>query len=419
LFNAWHPPVMAWLLGLADKIIPGAPLIIAVQAGLFFAGLAALAAAARPGWGAAVLTGLVAASPIVLVYQGLVVTDVLFADAALAGFAALALAARSWDRPRARTLFIALSMLAFILATLARQNGVLASAAGALALGAIAAGKAPPGRRLGALAFAGLVSATIIGLTAAAGGAWFAAHGDHRPEKARQWSVLALFDLAGAARRDPALPLPLLHAADPPLEAFVRRDATRVYDPNGVDSLASAARFDRFMERPSPLVTAQWRAMLTASPGDYLATRADVFRRMFAPPDIEACAPILVGVDPGDPVLLRDAGLSARETDKDDWDADYADQAVHSPIFSHPAYALLAVILLAWAGWDVRRGARPELIATVGLLASALVFTASFTVISLGCDFRYLYFLDVAAMAGAVQRAGMLRLPFRRRRRAG
>jgi hypothetical protein len=130
---------------------------------------------------------------------------------------------------------------------------------------------------------------------------------------------------------------------------------------------------------------------------------------MVAPPDIEACAPILVGVDGGDPVLLRDAGLSARETDKDDWDADYADQAVHSPIFSHGAYALVALILMTWAAWDIRRGGRPEMIATVGLLAAALAFTASFTVISLGCDFRYLYFLDVAAMAAAVQRAGMIR----------
>ncbi|HEY2177811.1 MAG TPA: hypothetical protein VGH15_04455 [Caulobacteraceae bacterium] len=413
VFNAWHPPVLAWLLGVADRIIPGAPLIIVVQALLFFAGVAGLAAAARPGWGAAAMTGLIAASPIVLVYQGLVVKDVLFADVALFGFAALALATRAWERRLARGVLIALALAGFILAVLARQNGVLAAGAGVLCLAAVAAAKARTGPTIRRFVIVTVASAAVVGIGVASAGAWFTAHGDHRPERARQWSVLALFDLAGAARRDPTLPLPLLHARDPALEDFVRRDAARAYDPDRVDTLAGTARWGRYMLKPNPLLDAQWRAMLTASPVAYLAARTEVFGRMFAPADEEDCAPVLVGVDPANPALLRAAGLAARETDKDDWDADYEDQAVHSPIFSHPAYALIALVLLAWAGWDLRRRGRPEMIATVGLLASALAFTASFTVISLGCDFRYLYFLDVAAMAALVQRAGRVRPPRR------
>jgi hypothetical protein len=34
------------------------------------------------------------------------------------------------------------------------------------------------------------------------------------------------------------------------------------------------------------------------------------------------------------------------------------------------------------------------------LMAGVLGFTASFAVISLACDYRYLYLLDLAAMAG-------------------
>ena len=34
------------------------------------------------------------------------------------------------------------------------------------------------------------------------------------------------------------------------------------------------------------------------------------------------------------------------------------------------------------------------------LMAAALAFTASFLAISIACDYRYLYFLDLAAMTG-------------------
>ena len=155
---------------------------------------------------------------------------------------------------------------------------------------------------------------------------------------------------------------------------------------------------------------------MVSAPRAYLAVRSEVFRQVFAEPDIETCSPVLVGVDPGDPALLRSAGLTARETDKDDWDGDYEDQALHTPIFSHPTYALVALLLLALAARDVWRGGRPEMIATVGLLASALAFTASYWLIALGCDYRYLYFLDAATMAAMVQRAAVVRLPLGRSR---
>ncbi len=41
-------------------------------------------------------------------------------------------------------------------------------------------------------------------------------------------------------------------------------------------------------------------------------------------------------------------------------------------------------------------------IAVAALPASALVFAATFFIISVACDYRYLYFLDVAAIAAGV-----------------
>jgi len=37
-----------------------------------------------------------------------------------------------------------------------------------------------------------------------------------------------------------------------------------------------------------------------------------------------------------------------------------------------------------------------------GLLAGALLFALSFFFISIACDYRYLFFLDLAAMAAAL-----------------
>jgi predicted PurR-regulated permease PerM len=51
----------------------------------------------------------------------------------------------------------------------------------------------------------------------------------------------------------------------------------------------------------------------------------------------------------------------------------------------------------------------------VGLIGAALGFTASFAVISLACDYRYLYFLDLAAVAALLYVA--LDPPFSRPRR--
>src|SRR5271155_3704873 len=41
-YNSWHPPVMAWMLGLGDAIAPGAGLFIAFDAALAFGALASL-----------------------------------------------------------------------------------------------------------------------------------------------------------------------------------------------------------------------------------------------------------------------------------------------------------------------------------------------------------------------------------------
>jgi hypothetical protein len=45
---------------------------------------------------------------------------------------------------------------------------------------------------------------------------------------------------------------------------------------------------------------------------------------------------------------------------------------------------------------------RPADVAVAGLLLGALMFTATFVVLSIACDYRYLYALDLAAITGSL-----------------
>jgi hypothetical protein len=408
VFNLWHPPAMAWLLGLADRLSPSAAAFFVIDAALFFAAMAALALLGEGAWLAVLATALVAASPLILIYQGMVLKDVFFADVSLGAFAAIAWAARLWRKEAGRGILILVALVLLTAAVLARQNGAAVAVVGAFTLAAIAAAHSPRVARVGVFIIGGLAALLPLGAAVWLATAWFARHSDHQPERARQWMALEVYDLAGAVHRDPALPMPVLGAHAPSLEHYIRDVAAPRYDPARIDPILRAPGWNQRLKHPSPWAWTQWRRFMTASPKLYLKTRWAAFWQVLATPKIAACAPVLVGVDPGDPRMLRAAGLSARETDQDDWDGDYAASFLGTPVFSHLAYAAAALVLLALAIRDAARG-RVELIATAGLLTAALVYAASFFLISLACDYRYLYFVDVAAMAALVQRLALRR----------
>jgi hypothetical protein len=106
---------------------------------------------------------------------------------------------------------------------------------------------------------------------------------------------------------------------------------------------------------------------------------------------------VATGVD-GDPAALAAAGLNERRTVRDTALANYAQAFVATPAYSHAAYGAAAIALLVVL--LVRR--RPADIAVAAMLGAALAFAASFAVISIACDYRYLYFLDLSAIAAAL-----------------
>ncbi len=407
MFNAWHPPVMAALLGLFDRLDPGAPGFIVFDAALAYGGLFAFAALSpRPNLVAIGLAAALSASPLLLIYQGDVWKDVLFADASLAGFAALAWCARAWDSPPRRRALAALAFTLFALAGLARQNGIVTpiwGAAGFAALAWRAAAGRP--RRLGGAIGQGL--AALAACLALIGGASLALdlHSDHEPAQAQQWEWLQVWDLAGAVRADPGFGLAVLDREAPPAARFVRQTAAPAWRAERVDPLMSLARADAAVDGTGAAVARQWRALILTRPELYARVRLADFGQLLATPRPMACRPLFVGLD-GPPAILKALALAPRDRSKDAWARRYSLAFVGTPALSHLVYAGLALILIVLAARDLAASRRVgECVVVIALLCAALSFAASFLVIAVACDYRYLYFLDLAAMAGLLHRA--------------
>jgi hypothetical protein len=410
VYNSWHPPVMAWLLGLADRARPGAWLFIALDGALFYGGLLAFALLERrPRPVCLPVLALWMASPLAVIYQGVALKDVLFANAAMAGFAALAWAGGLWRRPAGRWPLLLVAMGLFVLAALTRQNGAVVPLCGAVALGAIILVRPPAAAPLAARALGAALGAGLaLGAMLAAGvlaTAALEARGDHRDENANHLKFLQVFDLAGAASRDPGLDLAILRRDQPALARFIRGPAAARYRAAGVDNLTTLPEARGLMPPLGDAVGRQWRGLVARRPWLYLQIRAAVWRATLATAPGDLCPMVLTGVE-GDPVDLRLAGLRPRHSDQDDAVDDYAAAFLGTPLFSHLAYAAVLILVAALDGRALWRGERSAgLVAALAMEAAALAFVLSFFVVSIDCDYRFVYFLDVAAMTVALRRA--------------
>ena len=408
VYNSWHPPVMAWLLGLADAVTPGAGLFVVFDCLLMFGSLAwLLALPQRPArsWAAPVVAVACVVSPLWLIYPGIVWKDVLFAGSSLAGFTALAQAAACWPEPRRRLPLIALAVLLMALAGLARQNGAVVPLFGSLALAIVAARVTPGGALLRGAGY-GLGALAAVGAIMVASTLALNTRSDGEPAQLYELEDLQLFDLSGAVSLRPSLPLDQLKAASPRLEQLVRTDGADAYDPRRIDPLAALTELHEVtLKTPPSAIAAQWRDLIVHHPDLYLAVRATDFFWVTLTPDIHECVPFFVGVDGPQPFMAR-LGLTRRLNPRDRLLKGYGDALTRTPVFSHALFGLIGLFVLVRL---VTRRRAPD-IALAAMLLSAMAYSASFFVVSVACDYRYLYLLDVSAMAGALYLAASHRL---------
>ncbi len=387
-FNPW---IMSWLLGRFDAAAPGTGLFMTANAALLMASLAALPKlVARPvGWAAPVVLALVLATPQLINFQGIVWKDVLFANLAIAGFVSLALSLRQGS-PSWRGLIAPLLLLA--VAGLVRQNGLIAAALAALALGAVV-GRSGGWRRGAAYGAGGL--AAVLVLAGVLGAALQPAVSELKNANTVGLRVIQHYDIVGAVAADPAFDL---SAIPPERAAVIRAEGPAHYSDERTDGFDDSATLTRALwQTPKPRLEAAWEGLVLHRPGLYLTHRLKVFAQVFLTPAIERCGPIAAGID-GPADILAKLAITPGVDARDAWLDRYAGRFFGTPVFSHLAYAVLA---LAVAGALALRR-RPADIAMIGLMLAGLGFAASFLFLSIACDYRYLYMLDLSALAGLV-----------------
>jgi hypothetical protein len=199
-------------------------------------------------------------------------------------------------------------------------------------------------------------------------------------------------------RAQPGLPLTVLDKDSPALAKAIRSDGVRRFTPEQNDTLAGSVPLTRALnDTPEAVLLRQWLELVRRHPATYLALRAELFRWVFAAPDAWQCHPFFVGQN-GDPADMAALGMRPRYDRRDAMLERYARAFVGTPVFAHPAFGLVALVALVL----LLRRRRPADLAMAGLLVTALLFALSFFAISIACDYRYLYVLDLSAIAAAL-----------------
>lgn len=412
--ESWAPAIYAKILGLFDALIPGTALYVTASGLLFFACLASFPnLRPRTSWLAAGVAALIALTPQVLIYQAIVWKDVAFANTAIGGFVCLAHAFRTWPRTGRRWAFLAAALLLLAVASQVRQNGIIAAALAAVALGWIGGAKGlaagwrwPRGLAWGVGAFAAVaVTGQVLTLLS------IPPHAPRDHAVKAGFRIVQNYDLIGAAALDRDYRLPIMAAAYPEATAIVLQRAALDYSGRRVD----------FIDRDKVLTDAlddirhgaagrQWMDLVLKHPGLYLRVRWEDFRWVFAPPVIDWCLPIYVGVDaPQDKMAALK--LEHRYAQSDVELYNYSSWFFDTPVYWHGFYAAISLVLAGLFLW--RRD--PADIALAALQLSGVAFAASFFLISIACDYRYLYFTDLAALAGLIYAAVDPPTPWRRR----
>ena len=414
--ETWGPALYAWVLGFFDGFIPGTSLYVTVSAALFFGALAALGGLrGKVSWWAVLAAAGAVLTPQLMIYQGIVWKDVMFANCAVAGFVLVAYAGQVWPERGKRWALLITALVLMAAGAQVRQNGIIAGGFAALALGWIAAFDGAQATTKGrwrrglTWALGALVALVVVGQVETT---------LSEPARAPKDTALGTglrivesFDVIGAMALDPTYRVDALSAANPTAAAIVKSRAKADYSGRRVDFVDRDPAIQAGLNVLSDQAfAAQWRDLVFKHPGLYLKVRIEDFRWVFAPPVVDWCLPIYVGVDaPAE--KMAPLGMQHRYIQSDVMLYNYASWFLDTPVYSHVWYAGLSLVLGLLLLWR-RQGSD---IAMAALQFASVGFAASFFIISIACDYRYLYFTDVAALTGLIYAALDPPMPWRKR----
>ena len=391
----WAPALYSAVLGSFDHVVPGTGLYL-IATGLLAYGAILALRTLRPAlsWTGPIAALCVVALPTLMVFQGEVWKDVLFANLVIAAFVLLAHLVKVWALKPPKWSNLAFLILLLAAAAQTRQNGLIAAT---VAAGVVAWTVRSRGWRSSlAWGMSGLVAVLLT--SALLGALALPANVKHDEGNAQGLGVLQIYDIIGAIAHDNSVKLDVIHPQNADLENLMRHQGVGLYSPVRIDYIIYSPEDLRGLnEMRADLISDQWREVILSNPKAYLSHRLDTFRWVFLTPSIDSCLPLYVGVDGkfeqlASLKLQRGISPTARAL------GNYGSYFLDSPAYSHLTYALVACVVTVL----LLKRREPQDVAIASLMLTALAFTASFFFISLACDYRYLYLLDLAALVGFV-----------------
>jgi hypothetical protein len=169
------------------------------------------------------------------------------------------------------------------------------------------------------------------------------------------------------------------------------RAAKERYSPQRWDFLWRTPFAAEMQATPPAALTSLWRNLISQQPGTYSRHRLAAFRWLIWPPEPMACLPAAVGIAEAGP-LNAAVGLPAAQRPSDTRLWKIYRPLFDTVLFRQGPYLMVAVGLL---GLCLLRPTPGSSLA-VPLLLCALLFALSWIIVTVACDFRYLFPLDAA-----------------------
>lgn len=384
-FTDAHPPAMAAIWALLDRLVAGPLLVLVLQVSSFLAGSYLVLRRAMSPRAAALAAVLVLLLPPVANPMAFVWKDSLMAGLCMLG-AGLVLSA---DR-RARLA----SLACFTLATAVKYNALAATLPLIVLCWQWRAGLPWPRRYA-------LATAAWLAVTGAAMGA----NALLTDQPMYPWhSSLALADIAGVIANEGELPdeqlVAELAGTGLVLEDGIQRRAREIYASRDMMTLLIGERriWDIAWGGRDPAPAAQraaveraWQRLVFGHPGAYLRSRIDMLLDVLGVTyTTHSAVPPRIMKHPG---FLTRLGLSTRSWWlQNRWSAAHKWLWRHTPLFRPWLYVVLGALLLAalpWLARGHRDGRRGDVRDVVALLASGLVAELSLLPLAVSPDYRY------------------------------
>jgi hypothetical protein len=398
-FISYNPIFVTWWIGVTNAIWPegGGAMLLATAMHAAAVGVL-IWSVPKAGAGLLLAACCWAIWPVMLVYDGMVWKDVMFANAAVLA-ASLVWKATQAKPGQPRWPWIGLLCLMLPFLVLARQNGAAFWVMLAMGAAATLAMRWPSKLLLG-------LACSVLGLTLALA----LNQGLNAvliPEKSTDargaavgFILLRVFDAAGILANDPQAKL-IVPSAPPAAVERVASSLRARYSPTRLDTLD--LRPDAAVHAFHGDFSKHWIDMVAAHPAAYTKHRIIHFAHILGLTRQSLCLPISAGTEFG---AARDMGVLLKEP-RSPWvlkmNTWFTTHAYGTPLFSHLSYWLLALAALVVLSRPFFANQRhlsvwqrlSHLIrahgVAIGAFAGVSAFMLSFLFIGISCDFRYMY----------------------------